>query len=67
MNLHVIDLGGRPGPDGIIPNTQWRFTLLTTTAAVEPLVDDDDPAAYLVSDDDGVTFLYPDGVAFTEV
>ena len=67
VNVHVIDLGGRPGPDGIIPNTQWRFNLQATTAAVEPLVDDDDPGAYLVSDDDGVTFLYPDGVAFTEV
>ena len=66
-NLHVIDLGGRPGPDGIIPNTQWRFTLQATTAAVDPLVDDDDLVTFLVDDDDGVTLLYPDGVAFSEV
>ena len=67
VNLHVIDLGGRPGPDGIIPNTQWRFNLAATTAAVDPLVDDDDLITYLVDDDDGVSFLYPDGVAFSEV
>jgi hypothetical protein len=42
--------------------TEWRWTLMTTLAAALPLVDDDDPESFLVSDDDGDVFLYPDGV-----
>jgi hypothetical protein len=45
-----------------LPNvlTRWEWTLLTTIVPSEPLIaDDEDPLMFLVSDEDGTTFLYP--------
>jgi hypothetical protein len=40
--------------------TRWEWTLLTTVVASEPLISDNDASIrYLLSDADGVTFLYP--------
>jgi hypothetical protein len=46
----------------VLPNvlTRWEWTLLTTIVPSEPLIaDDEDPLMFLVSDEDGTTFLYP--------
>lgn len=43
--------------------TRWRWRLITTLVAAEPLVEDgSDPIEFLVSDQDPTQYLYPDGV-----